>query len=144
MAKRIKVRTVYNLDEIPIKIPEFDSEGQLILVDDPTRKDSEGNPIKVPKTRHANTIDLLEVLIRQFPRERLTMENITHATRLKSQIIESKKRNDGILVIEEAEHDWVKKMLRDEKVGVEIFGINLMKVIEAVEDFERPHESKEE
>jgi len=141
MAKRIRIKQINNLDELPLRVPEFDAEGQLILEE---KEDNSGNTVKVPKTHPADTIDILDVLIRNFPRERLTLENITHATRLKSQLIESRKSGNGILTLEEAEHDWVKKMLRDEAVGVQIFGLNLMKVIEAVEDFERPHEPKEE
>lgn len=129
MAKTIKLKPIIGIEGKPMAIPEFDEKGEIL-------KDDKG----YAKVKIINLNDLLNILIRNFPRERMTMENITHGTRLKSQMLESK---DGALVIEEAEHDWVKKMLKDETIGPKIFGFDLLCVIEALEDFERKQEKAE-
>ncbi len=133
MAKRFKLHPIKGIDDTSIKIPTADSDGEFLRNKD--------NSLVF---HAANLIDLLNLLIRAFPRERLNMENITHATRLRTQIIESEKRADECLVVEEAEHDWVKKMIVDDSVGPKIFGMDTLKVKDSIEDFEKLHEPKEE
>ena len=53
------------------------------------------------------------------------------------------KKPKDMFVMEEAEHDWLKKILQDEKIGPEVFGFNIRKVLDALDDFERTVQGKE-
>ena len=129
MAKRIELKPILSINKQPIKVAELDSEGNSLMTDD-----------KRVKTKDATMVDILNLLIVTFPRDRMTMENITHGTRLKGQLLEA---TNGCLVLEEAEHDWVKKMLNDEAVGCKLFGFELLNILQALDDFERPSNKEE-
>ena len=129
MAKTFKIKPIVGIERKPLTIPVFDGEGNPSL---------ENNK---PKMRDFTLIDVSNILIRNLPRERMTMENITHGTRLRSQILDAK---NSTLIIEEAEHDWVVKMLKDDTVGAKIFGMDLLGIIDALDKFERLHEPQEE
>lgn len=129
MAKRFKSKSILSISGKAMQVPDFDDSGIV-------KQDEKGQVI----SKDANLADIVDILIRNFPVAQLTMENITHGTRLKTQIFDSK---DGF-VIEEAEHDWVIKMLKNDAIGPKIFGFNLLQVVDAFDDFERLHESKKE
>ena len=134
MAKKFKLGPIPSIEGNPIEVAVLNDDLEPIIEDEKTGR---------IKRRKGDLVDMLELLIRRFPVSKLTMENITNATRLKSQLIEARKSKDGILVIEEAEHDWIKKMLKDEAIGPQVFMMNLLFVQDAVEGFEKLHESKE-
>lgn len=142
--KRLILEPVIGIEGGAIRLPTYNDDGSPVLED---VFEGEGKQKKLVGkkliTKEANIIGLLELLIRNFPRERLTMENITHATRLKGQLIEGKEAGNCVLVIEETEHTWVKKMLQDEAVGPKTYGMDLFSVIKAMDNFERKHKSLE-
>ena len=133
MVKKFQLAPVIGIEGFPIKIPQM-QDGAPVTGED-------GNVV----FKDANLADILDVLVRGWPvREApLTLENITHATRMKSQMLESAKNGSDVLVLEEAEHDWIKKVLRDDKIGPKIYGMNTLKVIDALDDFARLHQPKE-
>lgn len=128
MSKKFKLGSIIGMEGKALKTAVLDNEGQMV-------EDAKGRA----KLKDATLADVCNELIRYFPKEALIMENITHGVRLKSQILACK---DGTLVIEEAEHDWLKKMLNDEAVGPKIFGFNLIAIKEEVDRFERLHQPK--
>ena len=111
MAKHFKLQPIQSIEGKPIQVFDEDSK----------------------QPRDGNLIDLLKLFIRAFPRDRMTMDNVTHGSRLMNQLMAV---NDE-LVIEEAEHDWVKKLLNEDNIGPKIFGFNLVNVLEALDQFER-------
>jgi hypothetical protein len=131
MAKRFKVKPILNISGKAMQVPSFGDDGIA-------KVDEQGRLVN----KDADLADIVDLLIRAFPGSQLTMDNITHGSRIKEQIETSRKNKDGYFVIEEAEHDWVIKMLRHDEVGPKILGFNLLKVIEAFDDFERPHEKQ--
>lgn len=132
MSKKFRVEPLKGIDGEPIRIPEFDGEGNVKIENEK------------PVMKDGSIIDMADILIKGFPQDRLTLENITHATRLMGQVIECKNNGGLVFEVEEAEHDWIKKMLRDDTIGAKVFRMNLLKVIEAFDEFERLHEKEEE
>lgn len=136
MAKRINIKVIQSIEGMPLKKAVTDSVGDPIY-----EKDKKGK--ETLKLADSTTLDILDSLIRMFPRERMTMENITEGTRLKTQINEARSTNGNVMVMDESTHDWVKKMLRDESIGPKLFGFNLINIIDAMDDFERVKEKKQ-
>jgi hypothetical protein len=131
MAKKINIKTIQSIEGTPFQ-RAVEEGGQPVLKDDGRLK-----------TADANTLDVLEILIRAFPRERMTMENIIEGARLKTQINEAKESKDGILVMDDSTCTWARKMLKDDLIGPKIFGFNLISIIDALDDFERLHKTEE-
>jgi len=84
-------------------------------------------------------VDMLKVLAFAIPRQKLTMQDSVHAMRFVEQ---SKAATDGILSLEDAEHDWLKKIVED--FAPMVFGVNAVVLKNALDNFERLHESKGE
>jgi hypothetical protein len=129
MAKKINVKVIQSIEGRPYQIPTLDEDGNAAT-------DSKGNLI----TRDATTVDVLRILIRAFPRDKMTFANIAEGVRLMHQLDEA---DNSTLIMDESTHDWIKKMLRDDGVGVKIFGFNLFSILDALDDFERKHEAKD-
>lgn len=140
MAKTFKLHPITNLDGDNYKVPIFDSFGFPERENHPTYKQPDGKPVEMVRMKEATLIDILDLLVRRFPKERMTMDNVTQATILKKALLSHKK--DGRLVLEEGTHDWVKKMLNDDKVGIEVFGLMTKVILDEVEDFDRAKEAK--
>ena len=128
--KRINIIQVMSIEGTPFKRAIFDENGDPII---------EGGKLKLAD---CNILDCLDLLIRVFPKDRMTMENITEAARLKGQIIEAHKTTGKVMDMEEGTHTWVNKMLKDDAVGPKIFGMTLLNIIAAVDNFEWLHEKE--
>lgn len=92
---------------------------------------------EVPETVDATVKDVLELVIFRQPQATITRQDSIHATRLYNQVWESGKRDVGRYEVEDAEWDWVKKKLEDDKVGPAIFGIQLKAVGDSLEALEK-------
>lgn len=121
MAKIFKLSIINSIEGTPYKIPSYDESGSVKVKDG-----------KV-ETVDANLADILNLLIKVFPRDQLTMDNIIHGSRLKNQLLSA----SDVLTLEEAEHDWVKKVLRMDSIGPKIFGFSLVNILDALDQFER-------
>ena len=123
--KRIKLEPMLNIEGNTFPFAKRDKIGRVI-------RDAEGNPvfeetIKLPK--------LLWFLVRLIPLDKLTAEDVVHASRFYDQMA---RISDNFFEIEEAEHDWIKEKL--EAYGLKVFGIDTGMVRRALENFDRPHE----
>ena len=76
--------------------------------------------------------EALRILTFSIPPQALTMKDCVEGQRLIGQIAAC---TDGVLSIEEAEHDWIKGIV--ETHGPRLFGMNAVVIKEALEDFER-------
>lgn len=155
--KRIRLEEMKTLMGNSFREAERDEVGNAILE---PRKDAEGKPImQVPRdTKTGNAIPnampelvyqarttvvkkplpmLLKRLYLQIPRDRLTRQDTIYGTRMFQNITDSQ---DGYIELDDDIHDWVKEKLKDEKVGLEIFGTELNVIEKAVDNFERLHE----
>lgn len=87
----------------------------------------------------ATMLDLLTLMVYGIPRDKLTMKDSIEAGRFINQVREAK---DGVLALEEAEHDWIVKMVNDH--GTSVFGVNASVIHDFLDSFERLHEKKAE
>ena len=166
--KRIKLEELRTIGGFPFRDAELDATGNIIRE---VVKDADGNPVKQiprndrgepfsnvepellyqPKTKVLK-LDALPSLLKRLylniPPNRCTRQDTIYGTRLFQNIAQSK---DGYLELDDDVHKWVMKQLTDEGpdgkgidgVGLGIFGKNLQVVEQAVDNFERPHKSKE-
>lgn len=157
---------IFNLKELkdvqgrPFRAAERDAEGNVIRE---SVRDADGNPVmQVPRDRKGDAIpnchpeavyklrtkvlgkDALPELLKAFylsiPPDKLTRQDTIYGTRMFQRITAV---SDGVLTIDDDIHDWLKKKLQDEAVGLKIFGLDLWCVEQAVDDFERPHVGKD-
>jgi len=118
--KRVKNTTPKDLEGNAFRLPVIDPDGQPVL-EDGKLKSVEGDLI-------AN----LRALVKFFPRDKMTMANVIEANKLWRCLDAS----DGkVIVMEEGTHDWLRAQLKDDKVGVFMFGMNLPAILEAVDEF---------
>lgn len=159
--KKVKLEEMKSILGRPFRNVVRDDEGNAIM---DIRKDAEGKPIKqVPRDAQGNAVPgampelvyqartevmgdnaLLELLKTLFLNMetggyKMTRQDIIYGTRMFQNIAASK---DGILEMDEDIHDWVKKKLQDDSVGIKVFGVNLAIIEDAVDNFERLHEPK--
>ena len=158
--KRIKLEEMKTLMGLPFREAERDETGNAIME---PRKDSEGKTImQVPrdaKTGNAipNAIPepvyqartfvvkkplpmLLKRLYLGIPREKLTRQHTIDGARLFQNLADSE---DGFVVLDEDIHDKVKEWLRDEDIGLEVFGTELNVVERAMDNlYDREGEPK--
>jgi len=159
--KRIRLEEMKTLMDLTFREAVRDETGNAIME---PRKDSEGKTImQVPRDAktgnaipnampepvyQARTIAikkplpmLLKRLYLQIPREKLTRQDTIYGARLFGNIADSA---EGFIELDEDIHDWVKEKLKDEDVGLEVFGTELSIIEQAVDNFERLHEKKAE
>lgn len=101
-----------------IKVPVFDlGTGELIL--------DKGAPVQ----KDGTVRDALELLINSYPRNKLTLESVNHGVRVMDQV----RKSGSIMELEDADYEWVIKSLKDEAVGIQMFAMNTLQVIEALQ-----------
>lgn len=129
MAKRVKEAPIHNLRGKPFKVVERDEVGDVVWEDEDASK-----PARVSATASLLLVDLiLGFPVRIRP---LTRQDTIHGNRLYDQLMASAHawEKDGLeseerfLDIEDAEWEWVTKMLEDDKVGATLYGMNLPSV----------------
>lgn len=116
--KKVMLEPVRTIMGKPFRIPRIDSDSE--------------EPEIITTTK---LVDLLKLIIFSIPRQKLTMQDSIHGTNLYNQLLEAK---DGVVNIEEAEHDWIKKKV--EEFAPQFFGVNAVRIKDALDNFERKHE----
>lgn len=136
--KMIKVDKVKNYRGGPLEVPVFDNTGKRVeepMVNPTTGEpvlDSAGNPVAIPITKESTIVDLLDCLTLEFPRAKLTNKHSAEIVRLYGKIAECREKNLTELGLEDASYDWLIGVLEDEQIGVQIFGVNLISVLNAL------------
>ncbi len=90
----------------------------------------ESNPAQA--TPCTDVVKMLSMLIYSLPRQQLTMKDAIEAQRVTRQFDAVK---DGVLRLEEAEHDWIKEKV--DKVAPQVFGVNAVVLADFLDSFER-------
>lgn len=116
----------------------------IILEDMKTIK---GEPFQVPDPNSeepklkdtTDLVELLELLVFNLPRAKLTMKDSIEAGRIYQQFQEG--RENGILKLEDEEHKWMREKVNE--FGPLMYGINAAILYEALDHFERKHEPKD-
>jgi hypothetical protein len=137
--KTIKVTEVKNFRGGKLAVPEFDLNGDVLQ--EPLRDkdgkellDSTGAVIMRPiTTRPATTITCLDYLIMDFPRSLLTMKHITECSRLQTIICEAKEKHLDVINLEDAQYEWLIGVLKNDKIGVPMFGQNVTSLLNTIE-----------
>lgn len=81
--------------------------------------------------------EILKGLYLNIPPDKLTRQDTIYGTRLFQAIAASK---NGVLTIPDDVHGWIGEKLKDENIGLKIFGVDLYVVEQAADDFDRLHE----
>lgn len=158
MGKKVfKLETILDVQGRPFTGPERDKDGKIVRE---ITRDAEGKPVmQIPRDANKNPIpnvqpepvyqiktknlgkdsfpELLKGLYLNIPGDLLTRQDTIYGTRMFQNIAGMK---DGILELDDDIHDWIKEKLKDEKIGIKIFGVDLYIVENAVDNFQRPHE----
>ena len=123
--KKVRLSVVHTIEGKSFHIPETDGDGQAVLEDGK------------PKMREASIKDLIRIMVFNLPPDKISMADSISAHRVMEQMAHA---SDGVLSLEEAEHDWLKK--RTDDFGPRVFGVNAVMVKLALDDFERAHISE--
>jgi hypothetical protein len=156
-------KKVFNLHQLKdvqgrdFKGPVRDEEGNMVrekVLDD------EGKPImQIPRNPQGSPIpgcqpeqvyrfksqalgvdclpEMLKSLFLNIPADKLTRQDTIYGTRMFQNI---RDITNGTLEIDDDVHDWIKEKLKDQNVGIKIFGVDLYVLEQAIDDFERLHE----
>lgn len=119
---------------IPKKVETIFGKPFRIIDYNYTPKSADEEPKFIEK---ASMADLLTLMIYGIPRDKLTTKDSIEAGRFMGQI---RGIEDGVLKLEEAEHDWIKEIV--DKHGTTVFGVNTAIIMDFLDNFERLHEKK--
>ncbi len=128
--KKINLESVIGFYGKPIECVAYDEYGDIIEGDSKRGlRDLTGQLVKEPVTKQATIIDLIFILIRSFPREKMTIDNTSMAIKVRDKL----KNATDYLLLEDAECDWVVKQLKNNEIGSKVFGFDLPFILEAME-----------
>lgn len=128
--KNIRIVEVKNYRGGKLSVPEYDIDGNVVqapLTDGNGKvlNDALGNPIMKPTTgRSANVLTCLDCLLMDFPRNLLTAKHIAECNRLYAKLAEAREKNLDTLSLEDAQWDWLVSVLKNDRIGVQTFGLN--------------------
>ena len=91
-------------------------------------KDATGQVITKPMNERATVKSLLEYMIMSYPQSKLNMKSITECMRLQSIL----DKSNGTIDIEDSTYEWLVNSLKDEKVGITAFGLNVTSLLQAI------------
>ena len=135
--KQISITKVTRITGQPYLLAKRDSSGIVIF-----RKDRPGEP----ETKEST--DLLEILehfiLYNFPsiaRDKYTRLDGIRVGNIYRSI---KSVKNGILELDEPEHDWLKEKIGSDDIGAKVYLHDLTPLEDALDNFERKHQSKEE
>lgn len=131
MAKVIKVQPILSVLGKPMEVPELSPFGDPVLVDNPDGVvGMDGKILQLPKMMPADSVSIIATLVRLFPRNRLSMKTIETALKVQERI---KVVKDGCFTLEDEEYKWLMQCLKDDGIGVQLFGFDIVNVIKAIE-----------
>lgn len=131
MAKVIKVEPIKSVLGKAMEVPELSPVGDPVLVDNPDGVvGMDGKILQLPKMVAADSVGIITMLVRLFPRNRLTMKDILLALKVRERVEVVK---DGCFTLEDAEYEWLMKCLKDDGIGVVLFGFDIVNVLKAFE-----------
>lgn len=143
--KRVKLQEIMDLRGNPFGIPDRDARGNVTFKGRECKEC--GRPLEVVTKDTTDLRDLIEEMAFyriQVSRETpLSRADAIKQARLYEYMEESRKADDGVLAVSNDIHDWVRALLKDDKVGVVTFRANIEIVEEAWDNFERAHEPAE-
>ena len=132
MKRTIENKVIISFDHRPLKIPVYDEDGEVV-------KDKDGK-----NTTEIGTLaTCLRRMIRFFPLREVTpsggvimsnlatTDNMIKANRLYEKLEDVKKVGDSIHM-KDGLLNWTTSMVRNEKVGVAMFGLNIKGILEAL------------
>lgn len=135
--KTIKVTEVKNYRGGPLMVPCFDDMGEVMTeqITGPDGKpllDRAGQPVTQPVLKQGTIIDLLDVGLRDFPRQKWTMTHIAQATKLLAVLAACREDDRSEFSIEDETYRWLVSILKDNEIGVPMFALNLVSVLTAI------------
>lgn len=122
MKRVIKNIPIMAYDGTPLQVPIYEN-GKIKL-----KRPPDGKEIPEPEVKDATLADCLMMLVRFFPKELMTMENVIQGNRLYGLIRDTKEE----FTLKDASYSWTTNMLKNDKVGLAIFGMNCPAVLEAL------------
>jgi len=135
--KCIEINELKNYRGGALLVPRFNEMGEVITAPivgpkGETILDKAGEPLTRPVTGSGTILDILDYALLDFPRNKLTMKHITEATRLMGQIAKCRENNLTELQLEDAQYEWLVSILKNDQIGVPMFGLNLVSVLNAL------------
>ncbi len=136
--KTIKIVEVKNYRGGKLSVPEFNIDGEIktepvLGTNGSQLTDSLGNPVTRPvSSRTATVLSCLDYFVMDFPRTLLTMKNITECTRLHSKVSEAMDKHSDTIELEDAQFEWLVSALKNDKLGVQMFGLNITSLLGAL------------
>ena len=121
MAHRIAVVKVDGIAGPPLRVPELDSAAQPVA-------DKDGRV----KLKEADTLDLLSHFVMSFPRDKLSLKSIMEANLLYAAITKSRADSKLAISLPDSTFKWLETVLKDEQIGVPIFGLNLLVILKSL------------
>jgi len=120
-----------------LRVPKFDSMGDvkqeaMLTPQGQPLLDAAGQPVTKPLVENGTIIDILDFVMMDFPRAKMTMKHITEASRLLDKLAACREQKATVLELEDAQHEWLMSVLRNDEVGVKMFGLNLPNILAAV------------
>ncbi len=127
--KEIEIKKVKGFYGSPIMVAVYDDNGEMVTEENKRGiRDISGKLIKEPLAKEADVKDLIDILIRSFPREKMTIDVIHTAIKIRDKL----KISTDKINLEDNEYDWVIKNLKNNEIGVKIFGLDLPNVLNAL------------
>lgn len=122
-------------------MPQFDANGDEIQ--EPLRdaqgnemKDATGMVIMKPSSEPANVVSCLDYFLMDFPQNQWTMKHIAESTRLHAKLAEVKEQKLDHFELEDAQYKWLIGVLKNDKIGVPMFRMNLVSLLKAIGETE--------
>lgn len=116
--KKIKDGKIKSLGGIILRVPDVDSLGNVEL--------EAGGGVK---TKDGSISDVLKLLVLRFPIDKITQKDTMHGARLYNQVLAAE---NGVLPIEDGEHDWVMEKFNKSDIGAHLFGMHLSAIVDAI------------
>lgn len=135
--KTIMIEQLDNYRGGPLMVPAFDAIGDIVTepILGPGNKpltDSAGNPVTQPALTHGTIVDVLRYAMLDFPRDLLTMNHISKATKMLAALAGCKKSGTAEFHLEDEDYKWLVSVLRNDAIGVKMFGQNIAPVLTAI------------
>jgi hypothetical protein len=126
--KEICIKIIPDFYGKPIKCVAYDDLGEPIMEENKRGiRDMTGKLIEEPVVKDATIIDVINILIRSYPRDRMTIDNIQIALKIRDKLNCQDK-----LILEDNEYDWIIKQMKNNDVGAKLFALDLPQILAAL------------